>query len=55
MHSLSPHTPLLSCSGGSSLKADFGGHSVHHYANLDLFWSTGFGICPQLAGYEEGY
>ena len=41
--------------GGSSLKNDFGGHSNFHHDNLDLFWSDGFGICPALPGFQDGY
>ena len=31
------------------------GHANYHHDNLDLFWSQGFGICPQLPGFEDGY
>jgi len=41
--------------GGNSLKNDFGGHSNFHHDNVDLFWSAGFGICPQLEGFADGY
>lgn len=41
--------------GGDSLKSDFGGHSNFHHHNVDLFWSAGFGICPQAVGYADGY
>jgi hypothetical protein len=41
--------------GGNSLKSDFGGHSNFHWANLDLFWGVGFGICGQIPGYADGY
>ena len=41
--------------GGNSLKSDFGGHSNFHHNNLDLFWTQGFGICPQVDGYADGY
>ena len=41
--------------GGNSLKSDFGGHSNFHHANVDLFWSSGFGINGQLEGYADGY
>lgn len=41
--------------GGNSLKSDFGGHSNFHHANVDLFWSSGFGICPQADGFADGY
>jgi hypothetical protein len=41
--------------GGNSLKSDFGGHSNFHHDNVDLFWSAGFGICPQADGYADGY
>jgi hypothetical protein len=41
--------------GGNSLKSDFGGHSNFHHDNLDLFWSSGFGINGQLEGYADGY
>lgn len=41
--------------GGNSLKSDFGGHSNFHHANVDLFWSKGFGICNQAFGYADGY
>jgi hypothetical protein len=41
--------------GGNSLKADFGGHDNFHHANLDLFWSVGFGIVPTQAGHADGY
>ena len=41
--------------GGNSLKTDFGGHANYHHDNLDLFWSSGFGICPALPAYEDGY
>jgi hypothetical protein len=37
------------------LKSDFGGHSNFHHDNLDLFWSSGFGICQQLPGFNDGY
>ncbi len=32
-----------------------GGSDNHHAYNLDLFWSTGFGICSQPNGYADGY
>jgi hypothetical protein len=41
--------------GGNSLKSDFGGHDNFHHDNLDLFWSSGFGICPALANHNDGY
>jgi hypothetical protein len=41
--------------GGNSLKSDFGGHDNFHHGNVDLFWSEGFGVCPQLDGHEDGY
>ena len=41
--------------GGNSLKSDFGGHSNFHHANVNLFWSKGFGICSQADGYADGY
>lgn len=37
------------------LPQDFGGHSNFHHDNLDLFWSSGFGIAPALPGYQDGY
>ena len=41
--------------GGASLKNDFGGNSIAHFNNLDLFFSRGFDICPQLPGYVSAY
>ena len=41
--------------GGNSLKSDFGGHDNFHHDNLDLFWSVGFGICPQIEGHADAY
>lgn len=41
--------------GGSSLKADFGGHDGLHHDNLDLFFGGGFSISPQLPGHSDGY
>jgi len=41
--------------GGSSLKSDFGGHDNYHNNNVDLFWSSGFGICQQVAGHADSY
>ena len=46
--SLAPTRVFHSC-------ADFGGHSNVHRGNLDLFWSLGFGICPQIDGHVDGY
>ena len=40
---------------GNSLKSDFGGHDNYHHSNVDLFWSEGFGVCPQLEGHSDGY
>ena len=45
---LTPQPSLTLC-------ADFGGHDNYHHDNLDLFWSVGFGICPQLDGHADGY
>lgn len=41
--------------GGNSLKSDFGGHSNFHHANVDLFFSVGFGICAAADGFADGY
>lgn len=54
------HNVLISASsgsayGGNSLKSDFGGHANYHHDNLDLFWSTGFGINGALPGFQDGY
>ena len=35
--------------------ADFGGHDNFHHDNLDLFWSVGYGVCPQLEGHSDAY
>ena len=41
--------------GGNSLKSDFGGHDNFHHDNLDLFWSSGFGITGAITGHQDGY
>ncbi len=37
------------------MKSDFGGHDNFHHDNLDLFWSSGFGICTDIPGHHDGY
>lgn len=39
--------------GGQAMKNDFGGHSNHHYNNVDAYVGQALGVCDTIKGQED--